>query len=282
MSTEESVVIPPETRAKEMGWAPIEEWRGDPEKWIDAETFISRGEEILPIVRANNRKLQDEVTSLKNELMSTRSQLQASTEAIEELKQFNSEANRERMRAARSSLVDSLKEARQEGDVEAEIALTGKIAETDAALRTAETSPPPKRESSSAPLPPEAQEEFNAWASENEWFSDPVNQAAAVAVAAQLRRDPANASLKGRAFFDKVGEETSKRIGINPRRSTAKVDVTERGAGSDSGRQTFTSLPPDARAACDRQASRLVGPNRAYKDLASWRAAYTKQFFSME
>ena len=92
MSTDEGEVVPIEQRAKDMGWAPREEWRGDPERWIDAEQFVHRGEEILPILRSTNRKLQDEVTALKNEVSATKTALQNSATAIEELKKFNSEA----------------------------------------------------------------------------------------------------------------------------------------------------------------------------------------------
>ena len=37
-----------ETAAREMGWRPKEEFRGEAEKWVDAETFVSRGEHFLP------------------------------------------------------------------------------------------------------------------------------------------------------------------------------------------------------------------------------------------
>lgn len=50
-----------EARARDLGWHPFAEYRGAPGKWVDAKTFIQRGEEILPIVRANNHRLEEQL-----------------------------------------------------------------------------------------------------------------------------------------------------------------------------------------------------------------------------
>ena len=49
-----------EARARDMGWSPRDSWRGKAEDWIDAETFVKRGTEILPILRAKSRGSSDE------------------------------------------------------------------------------------------------------------------------------------------------------------------------------------------------------------------------------
>jgi len=50
-----------ETKAKAMGWSPKDEFRGDPDRWVDAETYVRRGEEFIPFLRANNKKLEEEL-----------------------------------------------------------------------------------------------------------------------------------------------------------------------------------------------------------------------------
>src|SRR5687768_16654653 len=52
------VSVPVEDKARRMGWRPRAEYGGDPTRWVDAETFVRRGDEILPFVQANNRKLE--------------------------------------------------------------------------------------------------------------------------------------------------------------------------------------------------------------------------------
>lgn len=61
-----------EADAKEYGWVPQDQFKGDPDKWRPAEEFVRRGEEILPIVRKQNERLASEVKELRetNERMS--------------------------------------------------------------------------------------------------------------------------------------------------------------------------------------------------------------------
>lgn len=72
----EAVVLSPEAvtetpardydaEAKEMGWAPKEEFRGNPENWKDAQQFVEDGEKILPFVRAENKRLKGQIEALE-------------------------------------------------------------------------------------------------------------------------------------------------------------------------------------------------------------------------
>ena len=62
--------VSPETEAKAraMGWSPKDQFRGDPDKWVGPETFVKRGEEVLPIVNARNRALQQKLEQLEKTL----------------------------------------------------------------------------------------------------------------------------------------------------------------------------------------------------------------------
>lgn len=62
-----------EQRAKAMGWKPLpadprnpqpNEYRGDPRRWTDAATFIAHGEEELPILRDQNRRMSEKLARL--------------------------------------------------------------------------------------------------------------------------------------------------------------------------------------------------------------------------
>ena len=270
-----------ETQAKELGWAPKDQWRGDPEKWIDAETFVRRGEEILPIVKANNRRLQEEVAALKNDLASTKTLLKASAEAIEGLKEFNSETNRERMKSQREALIGKLKEARQNDDVDAELAISQQLTKTDAALVDSTRKP-----ISVDPVEPKVDRESNpdwiAFKAQNPWFGTETRKTTlAVAIAQELRADPANNSLTGAQFFARVSEEVSKTLGGNPRRNTPKVEGGGSGGDGGGGRpgHSYAELPPEAKQACDNGIKRFVGPGRGFKTEAEWRQHYVTKFF---
>ena len=69
MSEEASVTneTSPEVRheAESQGWVPKERFRGNENDWVDAETFVKRGREILPILRKNNENLIKDLNQTK-------------------------------------------------------------------------------------------------------------------------------------------------------------------------------------------------------------------------
>ncbi len=56
-----------EQRARNMGWMPKGAWRGEPDRWVDAATYVDRGERMLPLLQERNRALDKTVSDLKSE-----------------------------------------------------------------------------------------------------------------------------------------------------------------------------------------------------------------------
>jgi hypothetical protein len=273
-----------EAAARDMGWRPLAEFRGDPAKWVDADVFVSRGEHFLPILRANNKRLQDQVSEQNAALEETRTLLAASQESIKELKKFHDEDTVRQVAKARRDLVAEIKQAREDGDVDKELTLQGEVTRLDAAVANAPAAAPAS--APTTPPKPAAQDpEFLAWESENPWFkTDARRHALAMAIATEIRRDPSNNKLVGRAFYDRIGEEVEAYLA--PAGATSKVGTSRSGGGNapapSPAARKFSDLPSDAQDACALYAKKLVGPGRAYKDLDSWRAEYTRKYFEGE
>jgi hypothetical protein len=53
-----------DAEAKDMGWVPENEFRGPKERWKPAQQFVEDGENILPIVRAENKRLKAEIDKI--------------------------------------------------------------------------------------------------------------------------------------------------------------------------------------------------------------------------
>lgn len=263
-----------EVKAKELGWSPKEEFRGDPEKWIDAETFVKRGEELMPLLKANNRKLHDELSNVRSELTKTQNLLNNAAESIEALKEFNNKETLKVAKEERGKLAAALKEARNEGDVEKELEIADKLEEQKVAIKAAEA-PPAKSE----PIKATADDPvFQEWRKDNPWFGeDEFKSDVALAIGNRLKiKEP---SLTGRAFLDKVSEEVDKRLGSIRSNGVGKVEGARGGGGSPEAGKTYSDLPAEAKAACDKQAQRLVGQGRAFKDANEWRKHYAKKYF---
>lgn len=259
-----------EAQAEAMGWSPKEKFRGDPEKWIPAEEFVRRGEELLPIVRADNRKLRDEVGNLKGETQSLKAQLKAAQESIEALKEFNSAANREKVEQQRRETAKQLKEAETEGDTERALELRDRLDDQTAALREAKAAP-------KAPEPPKEDPVFTEWKAANPWYgTDRRKTAFATGVAEELRAN--GETVLGRAFLDRVAEEVEKQFGGRPTAGKVEGDATPSSAPRGTRGKSYGDLPAEAKAACDRMASRLVGDGRAFKTINDWRKHYAAEY----
>lgn len=64
-----------EARARQMGWKDFDEYRGPPGKWTDARTFIARGEQELPILRDQNRRMSEKLVQVDGEMVRLRGEV---------------------------------------------------------------------------------------------------------------------------------------------------------------------------------------------------------------
>lgn len=57
-----------EAEARQHGWTPHDDFKGDPNKWVDAETFVKRADEVMPLLKKQTQALRNENSVLKREL----------------------------------------------------------------------------------------------------------------------------------------------------------------------------------------------------------------------
>ncbi len=55
-----------EEEARQDGWVPVEDWKGEAEKHVDAKTFVERGEKISGILKSKIGRLEDRIDNLTN------------------------------------------------------------------------------------------------------------------------------------------------------------------------------------------------------------------------
>ena len=227
------VSIPVEDKARRMGWRPRGEYTGDPTRWVDAESFLRRGEEILPIVQANNRQLE-------RALEKANAQIAEMQDTFRDFRDHHSETEQ---RAYERALEDWLEEAAEAGDADGVEAATREIE----SLRHAGAEWP--GDDDGQPLDRGL---FDSFVADNPWFEDePVMRGAALALAERLH-------AQGLTEPQAQLAEVARRIRLefpqrfeNPRRRQAAAVEGAPGVRR-AVRGTFADLPPEARAACDR------------------------------
>jgi len=277
-----------QAKAVAVGWVPPDRFKGDPEKFVDAQAFLDHANQVMPILRKNNQQLMVTVTQQNQELAQLKSVVEESRQAIEDLKEFSTKASQEAATRARANLLAELKDAKREGDVDREVEATAALSEMDREIAAAKAAP--AKPTLPAPnLPAQPHPDFLAWAADNTWYGKDVRKSALLnAVAQELRQDPAYAGVVGRPFLDLCAAEVAKTLGESSSpgsKTEAGRPTGDQGGGSSSAPgkgKTSRDLPADAKAVCDADVKRFVGNGKAFKTADEWRSHYAGVYFAGE
>jgi hypothetical protein len=238
--------------AESQGWVPKERFRGNEADWVDADVFVKRGREILPILRKNNE-------NLVKDLNATKEQLKEFRQAAEEFKQFQRETY-ERKVNEYELRIQEIKESRaqaiSDGDGQKVNALDDALdlakeeyKEAKQAVKDADVVKTPE------PVQVEIDPGLQAWLDRNTWFGEDKRMTAVVnGIGESLRVE--FPMLKGQPFLDKLDEVLAEEF---PNKFGKKQNIRSRvesGSGrqsrGSSNAQSYENLPPEAKSACDR------------------------------
>lgn len=231
-----------EKEAKTLGWSPKEEFRGDPEKWVDAETYVKRGKETLPILKENLERLTKKFESLE-------AARQQDKKTFEQFREFATKAEERAYKQAEenykkdlASLKKELKSAAKEGD-------EGEIDRIASSIDSLKPPDPPKKE----PPKPDEAPEFIDWKTRNSWYgTDPERTIYADSVATFVAST--NPTLKGAEFFDTVGKHVKEKFPDKFENQKKNTPPAAEGGGEppppkDPGKRTFADLPKEGKDA---------------------------------
>jgi hypothetical protein len=162
-----------EARAREMGWKPLAEYRGPPGKWQPAADFISRGENILPIVRDQNRRLTERLGKLETEFGALRATAGEQLQIIKDLREMGRTADKRGYDRAMAEINAKQRAAVEAGDTKT----YDQLVEQAEALRssrpaTATAEPPVRPAATEPPARPQLSTATQAFIGDNPWFSN--------------------------------------------------------------------------------------------------------------
>jgi DNA repair exonuclease SbcCD ATPase subunit len=260
-----------ESEARAQGWVAKEEFRGSENDWVDAETFVRRGKEIMPILRKNNEKLLKELNEAKKAAEEAR-------QAAREFKEFQKEQFERKTEELKTQL-EQLKQAKREainlGEGDRAVAIDDAMDALKEEQQTAKAELKKAEEAAKAPPPVTEDPELNSWIDRNDWFGkDTRMTAVANSVGVEIRKE--NPSLVGKAFLDKLDQELAeiapekfgkKKKVLNPMDGTP--DGTSRPSASK-GKKSYDNLPSDAKAACDRFVKQKLMTREQYVADYAW------------
>ncbi len=274
-----------EPLARAQGWVPKEEFRGDHGAvWKDAESYYKQAMEVLPILRKTNQGLHSDLAQTKSALTNLTAELRAANAAIKTIQASQEEDLAERTEAIRTQILQQIKAAKKEDDIDREVDLQEDLRKLD--LEAAKRPAVQKEERSGEEhpvLPPEAIAAYSVWVSANPWFdTDRKRAAVAMGLANALKAE--QPGLIGPAFYAALDRELASVYPVQRARGDSKVEGGgsdgEGGGGREGGGKAYADLPAEAKAAAAKQAKHFVGKDRKYKTAAEWNAAYARTYFS--
>jgi len=226
-----------EAEARQHGWTPQEEFKGDPDRWTDAETFVKRADEVMPLLKKQNSNLKAQIDQLNRTVKRlAKAEQSAYDNAIRDLK-----AQAEQ--AVESGDLETYRK------VDADLTALQKEASADA-----------------SPNDAAALDAFDTFRETNLWFDKgALPSASEVEVEARLfadrlaekyARQGLPNEMEPADFFAKIAEETEARFPLLKAKKTrekppsAVAGVTVPGAGRSA--KTGANLPPEARRQAER------------------------------
>jgi hypothetical protein len=236
-----------EEQARMLGWVSEDEYKGDPQRWADASSF-------LELHSRNNSVLRKALAKQSKDLEELKNQMRGMDSAHRQIFEIQIKKQKEEHEQQISFLKAQKREALRSGEHET-------AADIDEQLDTLRERGPNLPE---APAPKQAHDPNEwkknptmvAWAERNPWFDKDEDMSLyAGGIGQKIRVDNPNMP------FSELLEEVTVRVRkafpakfAGGRRSPVEGTTTGETRAATSGR-TYESLPRDAKAACDEALS---------------------------
>jgi hypothetical protein len=278
-----------------MGWKEPKEWKGNPPRngFVKAKEYLERAETVIPIMRAENKKLKDELNEARADLKSFKEETSKTVAKMAQMSKVALDRQRQQLEDKYSAAIEAATEV---GDKEQVRKLRQQEREDlqkfDEASEIKEEKKEEAKKDVNGALPKDVQDTIGAWIADNNWYStDAEMQAVANTYHGKLLKDKPGLSLAenleetrkyvAKRYPEKFAavEEDEPEEDEKPRAS--RVEGGSRSGGSGS-RSKYSQLPADAKAQCDKFIKEdglfLEKGETAEKDLAKARERYAAQY----
>ena len=246
-----------EQEAQEQGWKPEADWNNPDKQWIDAQTFVEKGERIAGIARS---KAERDKVQFENRI----AKLEATNKEFGEYKDAQLARSEARNKDLLSELSRKRSQAVTDNDGEAFYKADREYEEVRDNMNAP---PPPQSNGGDQPNPL-----FDAWLINNDWYNDdPKLRAIADGIEGQI----AQRGYTGQAYYDevtrKVKEMSPDSFGNKKRSGTTGVEPGgELETKPASNAHTYENLPSEAKAACDRFVAGGATTKESYCSTYEW------------
>ena len=218
-----------EAKARRQGWRPKDEYRGPEDKWVDAEAFLKRSDEELPVMRERLRKQDRDLAELKS--------------TVTKFAEHHAKVEKIAYERALAEVKKQRREALAIGDADGFEAAEERLQELK------EVKPATTQKAAAAEIAPE----ILTWAKANPWFtSEPRLAKYAQQYALELENEDPTRGMTD--ILKDVTKEVMARFPekfANAKRAAPPAVEGTSSVAAGKGSKTYQALPPEAKKACD-------------------------------
>jgi hypothetical protein len=280
--------------ARRLGWKPQNEYRGPPDRWVDARAFVETADRNPAVMWSNLQTLDKRHATLEREARETKTKLEQAVTLISDLTEQSRTIGQRAYDRARRDLIAEREAAVEAGDKVAFAKVDGELADLEKSKpqpKAAATSPPQNNQ------PPPPPQEVQDWGRQNPWFySDLELQGEANALHMTLLNSRPDLSVA-----DNLATVSRTIKALHPEKFPNRAAATppKQANGHDDGedppvgerpsavsratpgrpKRDFNSVPRESKAQFNRY-KEMIGRKDGAKPLteAEWAANYWDQF----
>jgi hypothetical protein len=258
-----------EAKAKAMGWRPESEFKGDLKEFVDAKTYVEKGEFVLPIVKKQRDEARKAQLATEQALQQVKTDLEQTKKDAQEAIKFMHQGLEREYKAKEAALKAEKAEAISAGDGAKAIAIESQIETLQAEKKEAkqEVKEQAKQET------PQLHPDFQKWLDKNPWYAtDKRLQRLAITLGFDMAEE--DKSLEGLPLWNKVREELAQMYPDKFPEELEERPGAQRGGKSSSTNskaKTYANLPEEARKACDKMVKAgYVKNQQQYLEMYDW------------
>lgn len=259
-----------ETRARAMGWVDKDSYRGPAEKWVDADTFVQRGEQELPVLRERNRTMARQLTSLEERIQKQEREWQSRIEQFGNMSAMALRQQRENINAQyEAAKLNAVEMADSQRYQQLGRDQRQRLQQFDEQVYEQVYEQQQRQQPPQGPAPADVSK-VNAWKVENPWFTaDPALNQYAQTVHVHLNQTKPGLSVEEN--LAEVAKIVRQNFPEKFNRAQGGPPAVEGGNGMAGGKRSkgFSDMPSE-----DQRVADDFIKAGAYKDRASFAKAY--------
>lgn len=254
-----------EARAAQMGHLPKEKFRGNPDNWVDAETFVRMAEESLPHAKGTIKMMERKLEQQTRAFQEQADRMAAMQQDMQEFVQVSRGAEQRAYEKAKKELLTQQRRAKDEGDMPAFVEATERL--DDLIAEHPVTTGKEQKVGATDARPKSLDDEYREWMAaeptayddwkaENTWFEEDPDMFAYAQQMDQFLQTKHGFKLPRSKRLEELTKLVKKRFpeqfGNTARTAGSPVEGDTGGRPSSGGGKSYSDLPPEAKKQADK------------------------------